>query len=213
MPWYWQENPLQLKIAIWKVEEAESYFRQRTPFVNKEAHERYKHPQTRLHWLASRLLLHEVLGPEQYQQLGKSSKGKPQARDFELSISHSADLVAIAIGKKEQNIGIDIQDFSPKLEKIAPKFIPPIDLAEIATDPYFKELVHIHWGMKEALFKAYGKGKLDFKKHMILDWNQNFNPQGERFKSFIRKENIQLEYKSAYQITEGNYLLCSVTNS
>lgn len=213
MPWYWQKNPLQLEIAIWKIEEAESYFRQRTPFVNQEALGRYKHPQTRLHWLASRLLLHEVLGAVKYQQLGKDANGKPQARDFELSISHSEDLVAIAIGNKNQNIGIDIQGFSPKLENIAPKFIPPIQLADIAGSTYFKELVHIHWGIKEALFKAYGKGKLDFKKHLILDWDQTFNPEGATFNSWVQKENIQLVYQSTYQITTENYLLCSVTNA
>jgi 4'-phosphopantetheinyl transferase len=212
MPWHWQETALDLKLAIWKIEEAESYFLQRIDFIDPQVIKRYRHPQSRLHWMASRLLLHQALGNEKYQQLSKDNKGKPKAKDFELSISHSEDLVAIAIGKKDQSIGLDIQHFSSKLEAIASKFIPAAILDEIKNAPYFKEIVHIHWGIKEALFKAYGKGRLDFKKHLILEWNQVFDPNGESFKSYVKKENEAIEYQSAYEITEENYLLCLVTN-
>lgn len=212
MPWYWQESPLDAKLAIWKIEEAESFFLQRTTFVNASALARYRHPQTRLHWLASRLLLHEALGEEKYQQLAKDAKGKPQAKDFELSISHSAELVAILIGAKHQSIGLDIQHFSPKLEKIASKFIPAQDLEKIKEQPYFKELVHIHWGIREALFKAYGKGRLDFKEHLILDWSQDFKAEGDQFKTYIKKEGEYLEFQASYEISDENYLICIVTN-
>ena len=214
MPFYLHKEEKDQRIAFWKIEEPDSFFSERTGFVNPDNLKRFTHPQARLQWLASRLLLFELLGPDLYKSLKKDSTGKPMAegQGFELSISHSDDLVAVAISKN--TIGIDIQKITPKLAVVAPKFIPAVDLSLIHSSKEKQlEQIHVHWGIKEALFKAYSKGQLDFKEHLKLDWNAAFSDNGAAFDAFVVKETEKEHYNASYELVFDNYLLCVVTKN
>jgi len=212
MPFYLHKDEKDQRIAFWKIEEPDSFFTERTGFVNPDNLKRFTHPQARLQWLASRLLLFELLGPVLYKTLKKDASGKPiaQGQGFELSISHSDDLVAVAISKNI--IGIDIQKITPKLAAVAPKFILEADLAAINLGKEKQlEQIHVHWGIKEALFKAYSKGQLDFKEHLKLNWNAAFAKEGDTFDAFVMKNDETEPYSASYELVFDNYLLCIVT--
>jgi 4'-phosphopantetheinyl transferase len=212
MPLQLHQDTAELKIAFWQIAETEDFFLEQAHFINPENLGRISHPQARLQWLASRLLLFRVLGADQYKKLQKDSTGKPitDNQSFELSISHSEELVAIAIA--QQPIGIDIQRISSKMERIAHKFIPENQLTTIlARSKYNLETLHVHWGIKEALFKAYGKGQLDFKEHLHLNWHKDFEPKGDSFDAAVLKDREKTEYSGHYEQVFEDYLFCHVT--
>lgn len=109
--------------------------------------------------LAKTNLLCKVFGAE--TQLIKLQNGKPIAiQGKEISISHSGNLVALAVA--EFPIGIDLQEASPKLGKIKTKFISDIEFALIENYRGIFDPVHLLWCAKEAVFKIYGEN-LPFK--------------------------------------------------
>ena len=67
----------------------------------------------------------------------------------------------------ERPVGIDIQYLTPKLEIVAPRVMNENKLKNL--DPNNRlEHLHVYWGAKEALYKAYGEKGLDFRKQIII---------------------------------------------
>lgn len=117
--------------------------------------------------LAVQCLLAEIF-PNGYQ-LQYTASGKPYLKHphKHLSISHSQDLVAIAIA--DQNVGIDIQHTDKRLINLQSRFV--------GTSEYIQpthQLSHLllHWCAKEAAFKYLDEQGVDFTKHLHV---QPFN--------------------------------------
>lgn len=114
-----------------------------------------------IEWITARYLIKQLTGKKYI----KDTHGKPQLieSDGHISISHSHDLLVVAISKKL--IGIDIQYQTPRLKKMAWRVMNAEKFKHLDTS---NELLHLHiyWGAKEALYKAYGKRDLHFKNNM-----------------------------------------------
>ena len=83
--------------------------------------------------------------------------GKPHLTDGRfISITHSHQFSAIAIGDKP--LGIDIEKERPKVHRIAPKFLDVSELTPYATD----RIRTTQWCIKEAAYKALGKKGVSF---------------------------------------------------
>ncbi len=107
--------------------------------------------------LAKTKLLTEAFGI--HTPLLKSKTGKPLTIDNRsISISHSGDLVTLAVASHE--IGVDIQLFSEKMARVQHKFISDSEL-KLPADSNFNS-THFLWCAKEAIFKIYGEN-LAFK--------------------------------------------------
>ena len=97
----------------------------------------------------------------------KDVHGKPYLEDSKsaISVSHSHNFLAVSVS--EHLVGIDIQYQTPRLKKIAVRVMNEEKLSQLdASD----ELLHLHiyWGAKEALFKAYGEHGLHFKNNILI---------------------------------------------
>ncbi|MEE2700250.1 MAG: 4'-phosphopantetheinyl transferase superfamily protein [Bacteroidota bacterium] len=111
-------------------------------------------------FLASRLLLNE-LAPN--QQITYNKYGAPELENGKfISISHSKNLVAIIVGN--QKVGLDIEQISEKALRTASKFILEAQQQNITA-----EKATLIWCSKEAIFKWYQKGGVDFKDDIHLD--------------------------------------------
>ena len=66
------------------------------------------------------------------------------------------------------NIGVDIQREVGKIARIEKKFIRPVEKESLQENTKIPHL-HIYWGAKEALYKAYGRKKLGFVRHIHVD--------------------------------------------
>ncbi len=116
---------------------------------------RFNSNKRKKEWLAVRHLL-KVIHPEQQFQLVYNEHGKPSLHDgTKISISHSDNFVGIALSNKHE-IGIDIQYFKSKIDRIQSKFIHPKEAALLKSMPDQDRLTYLHgyWTAKEAIYKT-----------------------------------------------------------
>lgn len=157
------------KLGIWKIEEPESFFLTKVPLKQQVTH-----PYKRLQHLAGRLLLPELFEDFPIHEIIVADTRKPFLEDeeYHFSISHCGNFAG-AIASRENRVGVDIEFVSPRLKGISPKFLNEGERRYLEKWQYmstlYLQMITIVWSAKEAIFKWYGAGNVDFKKHMVLD--------------------------------------------
>lgn len=180
MPLYYQHTiNTTTKLGIWKIEEGEEFFLVKTPLQQN-----ITHPHKRLQHLAGRYLLQYLFPDFPYDEIVIADTRKPYlpGEQYHFSISHCGDYAA-AVVSTSHRVGIDIEIPTEKVVRIAHKFLHENEkqfLASIANLPGFntnknqhppelnKEILTVIWSSKEALFKWYSWGKVDFRENMQL---------------------------------------------
>ncbi|MGH2647591.1 MAG: 4'-phosphopantetheinyl transferase family protein [Ginsengibacter sp.] len=164
MPLFYQHNINGTsKLAVWHITEPENFFLQKVHLQKGIGH-----PHKRLQHLAGRYLL-QLLHPEfplHLIEIAQSNKPLLPDESFHFSISHCGDFAASIISK-DQSAGIDVELITPKVELIQHKFLSNDELKllpELNT-----RFLTLSWSCKEAVYKWYGKGGVDFKNHIHLN--------------------------------------------
>ncbi len=167
MPLVYQQNiNACTKIAVWHITESESFFIDKNAIENN-----INHPQKRLQHLAGRFLLKALYEDFPIHQIELSDSRKPYLNNgqYYFSISHAGNYAAVIVSK-EHCVGIDIELPRSKIAEIKHKFLTEIEckvLSFLSVD-----LMHqytLAWCIKEAVFKWYGEGAVDFKKHISIE--------------------------------------------
>lgn len=133
--------------------------------------------------------------------LSYDDNGKPHLLNNKfISISHSFDYCGVIVSNVK--VGLDIEKFRSKILNISKKFVSESDLSLIKLNSI--ENVTKVWSIKEAVFKAFGHNKIDFKKNIIIkSVNKKFNKANVLiFKNEI-SENYSIEI---YNFSE--YICC-----
>jgi 4'-phosphopantetheinyl transferase EntD len=157
------------KLGIWRIEEPEDFFLQKVP-LKKDV----SHPYKRLQHLAGRYLLPTLFSDFPLSEIEIADTKKPflPNEKFHFSISHCGNFAA-AIVSTTKRVGIDVELVTPRLETISSKFLNEKEKSTLDDWSYLPhvhlQLVALMWSAKEAVFKWYGNGKVDFKQHMRLD--------------------------------------------
>lgn len=195
------------EIGVWDIEEPEDWFLSRLDLKAPEAAQLHKlKGRRRLEWLAARQLVHQMSGRRERVLFQKDEHGKPHLEDspFQISISHSHDKAA-AIAAPEV-VGIDIQHWVPKIERLAKRFLNASELDHLATDPEERLFqLHVLWGAKESLYKAYGRRQLDFCQHMVIGPIDGEGREG-KVRGQVSKAAYQRQFSITYQ-SVGSYIL------
>ena len=204
----WEERKLPdgSELGIWKIEEPEEFFLDRLTLAKVEEEElgRLRGQGRRLEWLASRYLVHDLLSDEPEWDripLVKDEHGKPHLHGSpkHLSFSHSHQWVAVLLS--EAPVGIDIQVFVAKIDRLSGKFLRPEELASLRPASRLEHL-HFYWGAKEALYKSYGRRELDWREHLIVqpfDFQKNTSSKGEICKGdFCETHSLFFEQHEAF---------------
>jgi phosphopantetheinyl transferase len=155
------------KIAVWeKTESDEELLACLELDSNQKARLEEVRASRKREWLCSRMLIDQLF-PDKDYKLFKDSFGKPFIvnSNYFISLSHTDNKAAAIVSKKI--VGIDIQNDVKKIDRIYPKFISQLELGAI-DEEHRHESYQIFWSAKEAMYKAYGKKKLEFRKHMHL---------------------------------------------
>lgn len=100
-------------------------------------------------------------------RLAHAPSGRPlleNADGLHISISHSADYVAVVFGPIE-GIGIDVEQPRAQLARVAPRVL---SAAEMAVYGRSERLLLKAWTLKEALYKAALTEGVDFRRDIIL---------------------------------------------
>lgn len=118
------------------------------------------------HFLASRLLVRSIF-PNQI--LEKDRFGKPFIKGLSggISLSHSENLAGLLVSPSG-TCGLDLEVPNPRILRLAPRFCAPEELAFHAPDAQM-EALHIIWGAKECMYKAYGRKEIDFRAQLRVD--------------------------------------------
>ena len=207
MPIFFQQDiDENTKLAIWKIEEEENFFLNSVPLQRE-----ITHPHKRLQHLAGRYLLKYLFPdfPVELIRIADTRKPFLENEIYHFSISHCGNYAAVIVSKTER-VGVDIEMPTPKVEKIKHKFLHEEELSIVNGEwpmvnkdmPRNYQLSSIirHltllWSCKEAVFKWWSYGKVDFSEQIRLQ-SFELQPSGYLHAQFIAGEkfNLMLHYK------------------
>ncbi len=178
------------KLGVWKIEESEDFF------LGKVMPQReVSHPHKKLQHLAGRYLLIYLFPDFPIEAVRIADTRKPflENEQYHFSIAHCGNFAA-AIVSSENRVGVDAELVSDKINRIKTKFISPQEEhftadvegkgGGIGSNNWEKgghsplnRLFTLIWSTKEAVFKWYGTGGVDFKDHIqllsIIDHNED----------------------------------------
>lgn len=179
MPLFFQQHINETtRLAVWHITEDEVFFeRLAIP------HRPVAHPHKRMQHLAGRYLLRRLFPDFPAHLIRIADTRKPFLEDaaFHFSISHCGDYAAAIVSTK-MGVGIDIEIIADKAARIRPKFASegeweivngkwamvnkgvPVD-SQANREPTLATLI---WSCKEAVYKWYGRGAVDFKAHIQI---------------------------------------------
>jgi phosphopantetheinyl transferase len=153
------------RLGIWKIEESEEFFKANVP-----QHRDVTHPHKRLQHLAGRFLLQYLFPDFPYELVRIADTRKPflPGEQYHFSISHCGDYAA-AIVSSNRRVGVDIEIPVEKIIRVRDKFLSPEEMdlfGELDIDGLTQA-----WSAKEAVFKWFGDGGIDFREHIRLRKN------------------------------------------
>lgn len=169
MPLFYQHNiDHTTQLAVWRIEESEDFFLEKVPLKRDVSH-----PYKRLQHLAGRFLLPSIFEDFPLSEIEIADTRKPYlpGERYHFSISHCGNYAA-AIASDHKRVGVDIEMITPRMLDIAHKFLNPDEKAflseyELITQVHL-QLLTVIWSAKESIYKWYGAGQMDFKRHMYL---------------------------------------------
>jgi phosphopantetheinyl transferase len=170
------------KLGIWKIAEEEDFFLERVPLQRA-----ITHPHKRLQHLAGRYLLQYLFPdfPIRLIQIADTRKPFLENEAYHFSISHCGRFAAV-IASTENRVGVDLEIISEKVERIRHKFVSDGDervIRDAATGEAHL-MATLMWSCKEAVFKWYGRGQVDFREHMAVC--SITEKKGDAFETVIR---------------------------
>lgn len=187
MPLFYQHNINDTsKLAVWHITEDENFFLHKV-----ELKKIINHPHKRLQHLAGRYLLQllEPGFPVHLIEIGDSNKPALPNEAFHFSISHCRDFAA-AIVSVNTLVGIDVELVQPKIETIKHKFLS--DKEQNLLPDLTPRLLTILWSCKEAVYKWFGKGGIDFKSSIIITEIFTHGESGTIKCDFVKNTSTQL---------------------
>jgi phosphopantetheinyl transferase len=181
------------RLGIWKIEENETFFKGNVPL-----HRDVTHPHKRVQHLAGRFLLQFLFADFPYHLVQVADTRKPflPGDEYHFSISHCGDYAA-AIVSKDKRVGVDIEIPVEKIERIRDKFLSAEE-QELLVNGNLNQLTAL-WSAKEAVFKWYGMGKVDFKGHIQLT-GQDLSDEYINCFFAPKEKNLQIHYRMLDQL-------------
>ena len=157
-------------------------------------------------FLSTRLLLQQLLGEK--TEISYQESGRPQIKNSakNISISHSADLVAIFISNNL--IGVDVEIASRNIDKVVNRFLHPRELEWIAEAENKQFLKMLFWCAKEAIYKCACHPGIQFDTQIFIfpfEYSKT-----DVFKGKVTFQNIEKNYNLWYFKYENNIVVYCV---
>lgn len=197
MPLFFQQQVNEhTQLGVWKISESETFF-------NVPLQRSITHPHKRLQHLAGRYLLRFLFPyfPLELIQIADTRKPFLQDERFHFSISHCSDFAAVVVSTQNR-VGVDIEVVGDKIQKVQHKFVSEEEMKVVSNNAQLltrNAQLTLIWSCKEAAFKWYGSGEVDFKKHMQVAQVQTYD--GKVFQTamcFKKEEDRMLGLQSLF---------------
>ncbi|MCR5455574.1 MAG: 4'-phosphopantetheinyl transferase superfamily protein [Bacteroidales bacterium] len=159
-----------VEVGFWRTDEtADQLYAMAVDMISadeKSVYQSFKNDRRRREWLATRLLIKEMLG--RYPGISYDGFGAPILSgccDINISVSHTDGLVAVSLSYK-CSVGIDIERITNRVLRIKHKFLNPDEYN--TDDPNLLQLLYIQWCAKEAMYKALNVEHYDYQNTYTL---------------------------------------------
>ncbi|MDB5221711.1 MAG: 4-phosphopantetheinyl transferase superfamily protein [Chitinophagaceae bacterium] len=202
MPVFYEHINGFAKIAIWHIAEEKKFFLEKVPLQRE-----ITHPHKQLQHLAGRYLLQHLYPDFPYHLIEIADTKKPflPNEEYHFSISHCGDYAAVIVSKNHR-VGIDIELVTEKIERIKHKFLNEEELNAVgnrqsaidnqqSTNQPINQLT-LFWCCKEAVFKWYGAGGVDFREHIHLQFDEGNKEQISC--EFVKEKKVLLKIQHKY---------------
>lgn len=200
MPLFYQQdiNPT-TKLGVWKIEEDEAFFSTKVP-LKKDI----THPHKRLQHLAGRYLLPSLFEHFPYEEIEIADTRKPflPSEQYHFSISHCSNYAAAIVSSNER-VGVDVEVVTHRVEKIKHKFLHADELRFVNSQISNSHtvLLTLLWSAKEAMYKWYGEGEVDFSD-VMRTFPFELKENGEIEAAFIKGDFLR-KLTLSYKLMEG----------
>ncbi len=155
-----------VSLGLWQMDELpEQLFGQYPHLLNYRSYLNtiYKNAGRKQEFLAIRALMYEMLRVNGASkgllshagEFTHNESGKPLFRGYHVSISHTKGYAALILSKA-QEVAVDIEYLSNRVERIASKFLRKDERAETL------DAKLVHWCAKETVFKLFSEENLLF---------------------------------------------------
>lgn len=148
------------QLGLWHIEESVDELLNRYPSLSPEVSS-YRNDARKLEKLAVYSLLFMMTG-DTTLRITHNEAGRPFVNGWNISISHTKGYAAVILSK-QNNVAIDIEYVSPRILKIADRFVRSDEYA-----PTLESLL-LHWSAKETIYKYYSESDLLFYDMRIHD--------------------------------------------
>lgn len=155
-------------LGIWELTESAESLIKTFQFSEKEKEEfqKFRFEKRQTEYLATRLLLQDLLNTK--TEITYTKSGKPEIKNTgqNISISHSADFVAILISKDLG--GIDVENAHRNIDKVTRRFLHKTELewAEKSGNRQFLQI--LLWCAKEAIYKCSNQSGVQFDTQIFI---------------------------------------------
>ncbi|MBU1012665.1 MAG: 4'-phosphopantetheinyl transferase superfamily protein [Bacteroidetes bacterium] len=199
------------KLGIWEIQESVDFLLDCTNLTENEkiVFNTMRNENRKKQWLASRIIL-DKLSENSKHLIVYENNGQPFISDgiHQISISHTSKFVAVILSRFLK-VGIDIEGIHPRILKIRHKFVSPSENDFIEDDGNLLESLFLIWSAKEAIFKMYGKGNIDFRKNIHV---KPFSIQADGvIQSVLSTKTVSQAYTLKYRKI-ADHLLVYVTS-
>jgi phosphopantetheinyl transferase len=157
-------------LAVWQITESHNELQAMLPseILTDAELATIHHSQKQIEFFCSRLTikyLADKLGIK-YAGIKKDEYGKPYlvGSEWQFSLTHTVEFVAVVM-HQTQPLGIDMEQPSEKLSRIAHKYLSETERTDAGND---LDKLCIYWSAKEALYKLYGKRKVIFIDNLLV---------------------------------------------
>ncbi|MFV0592999.1 MAG: 4'-phosphopantetheinyl transferase family protein [Draconibacterium sp.] len=196
------------KIGIWQLDETPE---QLLPLLTLSEVEKNQYTQLRTEkrqkeFLATRILLSAL--ENRKPEINYTATGKPflSGEKQNISISHSADYAVIFLSEKK--VGIDIEQCSRNIDRVADRFLNENEKALIAKLDNAQFAKVLFWAAKEAVFKCTDTQGISFSEQILID---TFIPGREgSFTAHLIQAGHKNKYQLQYFTFENNILVYCV---
>ncbi len=180
-------------LGIWKLTETVPYLMSIFQFSAKEKEEfiKIKVDRRKIEYIATRLLLKELINIK--PEINYLESGKPELTNIQrnITISHSSDFVVVLVS--ENKIGIDVENIQRNIKKIANRFLCKEELECIQKVDNTQTATILYWSAKEAIFKCTDKDGVIFDKQIYIH-PFNIKREGKFFGTLNKITHFELWY-------------------
>ncbi len=192
-------------LGIWKLTESATNLTSQFRFSEKEKEEfcKIKVERRKKEYIATRLLLKNLLDKKPVIIYLESGKPELENSRENISISHSSEFVVALVSEK--NIGIDVENTQRNIKKIANRFLCEDEFEHIQKTDDSQIATVLYWSAKEAIFKCTNIDGIQFDKQIFI---QPFEIKTKgKFSGTLNKNT---HYKLWYFFIENNVIVYCV---